>query len=160
MVFSVQSRQLGKFRSRDKNKQKNALKLFYDARWVISSFFSSIFIRICGDVRGLWGVMQLWMGWFVSVLVGLGFNKLLLGPQSGESAVDIFLGLEGMPLSDGSTRVRQHVRPVLRWRGCGFASDEDLPDGIILADLVVVKDGHRHDDFLGSGEMKIIIDSG
>lgn len=87
-------------------------------------------------------------GWLVSWLVRLRCEKLLLGIKGSQSTVDVFLRLEGMPLSDGAARVGQHVRPVLERCAWGFAANEDLPDGIVFSDLIVVEDRHRHKDFL------------
>lgn len=84
------------------------------------------------------------VGW----LVGLRCEKLLLGVKGSQSTVDVFLRLEGMPLGDGAARVGQHVRPVLKRCAWGFAANEDLPDGIVFADLIVIVDRHRHKDFL------------
>lgn len=87
-------------------------------------------------------------GWLVSGLVRLRCEKLLLGIEGSQSAVDIFLWLEWMPLGDGAARVGQHVGPVFHACALGFAANEDLPNGIVLADLVVVEDRHHHNDFL------------
>ncbi len=88
------------------------------------------------------------VGWLVSWLVRLRWETLLLGIKGSQSTVDVFLRLEGMPLGDGAARVGQHVRPVLNRCARGFAADEDLPDGIVFADLIVIEDRHRHKDFL------------
>lgn len=87
-------------------------------------------------------------GWLVSGLVRLRCEKLLLGIEGRQSAVDIFLWLEWMPLGDRAARVGQHVGPVFHACALGFAADEDLPNGIVLTDLVVVEDRHHHNDFL------------
>lgn len=87
-------------------------------------------------------------GWLVSWLVRLRCEKLLLGIKGSQSGVNVFLLLEGMPLGDGAAWVGQHVGPMLERRACGFAANEDLPDGVVLADLIVVEDRHRHNDFL------------
>lgn len=46
-----------------------------------------------------------------------------------------------MPLSDGPAWVCQHVGPVPKLSALRFASHPDLPDGVVLTDLIVVK--HR-----------------
>lgn len=88
------------------------------------------------------------VGWLVSWLVRLRCKKLLLGIKGSQSAIDIFLRLEGMPLGDWAARVGQHVGPVLQRCAWGFAAYEDLSNGIVLADFVVVEDRHHHNDFL------------
>lgn len=73
---------------------------------------------------------------------------LLLCIQGCQLAVDILLWLQWMPLGDGATRVGQHVGPVLQAEASRFAAHEDLSDGVVLTDLVVIKHCDRHQDFL------------
>lgn len=76
------------------------------------------------------------------------WNQLLLCGQRRQLTVDVLFGLQWMPLGDGATGVGQHVRPMLQTQAGCFATHKDLPDGIILSDLVVVKHSDGHQDFL------------
>lgn len=76
--------------------------------------------------------------------------KLLLGEETSQRGVYVLFLFQGVPLSDRAAWVGQHVGPVLQLCARGLAADEDLSDGIVLTDLVVVKDGDHHKDFLGS----------
>lgn len=91
---------------------------------VILFIFSSIFFRVfsvfVGDYAKLAEHVRMSVGchavvgWLVSWLVRLRCKKLLLGIKGSQSAIDIFLRLEGMPLGDWAARVGQHVGPVLQ----------------------------------------------
>lgn len=89
---------------------------------------------------GKWREMHGWVG----VEVGL-----LLGIQGCEGAIHLFLRLQWMPLGNGATGVGQHVGPVFQPSPCGPASYPDLPDGIVLANLVVIQHCDHSLDFLG-----------
>lgn len=54
-----------------------------------------------------------------------------------------------MPLGDGATGVSQHVGPVFQPGPCGPASHQDLPNGVVLANLVVIQHCDHSQDFLG-----------
>lgn len=73
---------------------------------------------------------------------------LLLCSQGCQLTVDILLWLQWMPLGDGAARVGQHVGPVLQTQAGRLAANEDLSDGVVLTDLVVIKHCDRHQDFL------------
>lgn len=53
-----------------------------------------------------------------------------------------------MPLGDGPARVGQHVGPVFKRSSLRFAAHPDLPDSVVLADLVVVEHCNHGLDFL------------
>lgn len=76
--------------------------------------------------------------------------ELLLGMEGSQCAVYVLFLLQGVPLSDGAAWVGQHVGPVLQLCARGLAADKDLSDGIVLTNLVIVKDSDHHKDFLGS----------
>lgn len=75
-------------------------------------------------------------------------GSLLLGVQGCKGTVDLLLGLEWMPLGYGAAWVGQHVGPVFQARPRGLAPHPDLPDGIILANLVIIKHCDNSLDFL------------
>lgn len=88
-------------------------------------------------------------GWVGVKMVQVG---LLLGIQGCESGIHLFLWLQWMPLGNGATGVGQHVGPVFQPSPCGLASYQDLPNGIILANLVVIQHCDHSQDFLGEQE--------
>lgn len=88
-------------------------------------------------------------GWVGVEMVQVG---LLLGIQGCESSIHLFLWLQWMPLGNGATGVGQHVGPVFQPSPCGLASYQDLPNGIILANLVVIQHCDHSQDFLGEQE--------
>lgn len=49
-----------------------------------------------------------------------------------------------MPLGDGAARIGQHVGPVLQTEARRLAAHEDLSNGVVLADLVIIKHCDRH----------------
>lgn len=53
-----------------------------------------------------------------------------------------------MPLGDGAAGVGQHVGPVFEPGPLALASHQDLPDSVVLADLVVVQHCDHSMDFL------------
>jgi len=63
-----------------------------------------------------------------------------------ESCIYFFLGLQRVPLGNGPPGVGQHVGPVPQLRARGVAACEDLADGFVLPQLVVVqhRDDHLH----------------
>ena len=77
-----------------------------------------------------------------------GGGSLLLGIQGCEGAVHLLLGLQWMPLGDGATGVCQHVGPVFQPGPCGLAPNPDLPNGIVLANLVIIQHCDHSLDFL------------
>lgn len=81
-----------------------------------------------------------------------GGGSLLLGIQGCEGGIHLLLGLQWMPLGDGATGVCQHVGPVFQPGPRGLASHPDLPNGIILANLVIIQDCDHSLDFLENRE--------
>lgn len=77
---------------------------------------------------------------------------LLLGSQGCEGGIHLLLWLQWMPLGDGTTGVGQHVGPVFQPGPCGLASHPDLPNGIVLANLVIIQHCDHSLDFLGEWE--------
>lgn len=59
-----------------------------------------------------------------------------------QSAIHLFGGQEGVPLGHGPAWVGQHVCPVSQLVTCGITTQEDLPNGIIPADFVMIP--HRN----------------
>ncbi|KAG7221579.1 hypothetical protein INR49_017110 [Caranx melampygus] len=66
-----------------------------------------------------------------------------------EGGIHLLLWLQWMPLGDGTTGVGQHVGPVFQPGPCGLASHPDLPNGIVLANLVIIQHCDHSLDFLG-----------
>lgn len=64
---------------------------------------------------------------------------LLLGIQGCEGGIHLLLWLQRMPLGNGATGVGQHVRPVFQPGPSRLASHQDLPNGVVLANLVVIQ---------------------
>ena len=56
-----------------------------------------------------------------------------------------------MPLGDGAPRVGQHVGPMAELRARAVEAHEDLADGIVFADLVIVQNGDHDLHFLPWG---------
>ena len=80
---------------------------------------------------------------------------LLLGIYGCDGSIHLLLRLQRMPLGDGATGVGQHVGPVFQPGPCGLASHQDLPNGVVLANLVVIQHCDHSQDFLGrTGESK------
>lgn len=81
---------------------------------------------------------------------------LLLGIYGCDGCIHLLLRLQRMPLGDGATGVGQHVGPVFQPGPCGLASHQDLPNGVVLANLVVIQHCDHSQDFLGrtSGKEK------
>lgn len=75
-------------------------------------------------------------------------GSLLLGSYGCDGGVHLLLRLQWMPLGDGTAGVGQHVGPVFEPGPRGLASHQDLPDGVILADLVVIQHRDHGLDFL------------
>lgn len=75
-------------------------------------------------------------------------GSLLLGIQSCEGGIHLLLRLQWMPLGDGATGVGQHVGPVFQPSTCGLASNPDLPNGVIFANLVIIQHCDHGMDFL------------
>lgn len=84
---------------------------------------------------------------WVSTLAGW-WSMLLLCSQRCQLAIDVLLWLQWMPLGDGAAWISQHVGPVLKTKASRLAAHEDLSNGVILTDLVIIKDCDRHQDFL------------
>lgn len=97
----------------------------------------------CGRGWGWgWGVGS-GSGWAMSAR-----GSLLLGIQGCEGAVHLLLWLQWMPLGNGAAWVGQHVGPVFEAGPRGLASHPDLPDGIVLANLVIIQHCDHGLDFL------------
>lgn len=62
--------------------------------------------------------------------------------------VHVFIRFERVPLSDGSPRTGQHVLPVPLLCPTAVHSHQDLPNGVVLTDLIVVQHGHDDLNFL------------
>lgn len=75
-------------------------------------------------------------------------GSLLLGIYGCDGGVHLLLWLQWMPLGDGAAGVGQHVGPVFQPGPRGLASHQDLPDGVVLADLVIIQDCDYSLDFL------------
>lgn len=63
-----------------------------------------------------------------------------------KSCIYFFLWLQRVPLGNGPPGVGQHVGPVPQLRAGGVAAREDLADGFVLPQLVIVqhRDDHLH----------------
>lgn len=70
----------------------------------------------------------------------------------GQLSVHLLLGLQDVPLSDGSPGVGQHVGPVAQLRPRAVEAHKDLADGIVLADLVIVQNSYNNLHFLQKGK--------
>lgn len=92
------------------------------------------------------------MGRWVGVWSG---GSLLLGIYGCDGGIHLLLWLQWMPLGDGAARVGQHVGPVFQPGPCGLASHQDLPNGVILANLVIIQDCDNSLDFLWKWGEKI-----
>lgn len=75
-------------------------------------------------------------------------GSLLLGVDGCNGSVHLLLRLQRMPLGDGAAGVGQHVGPVFQPGPGGLAAHQDLPNGIVLADLVIIQDSDYSLDFL------------
>lgn len=75
-------------------------------------------------------------------------GSLLLGIYGCDGSIHLLLWLQWMPLGDGATGVGQHVGPVFQPSSRGLASHQDLPNGIILANLVIIQHCDHSLDFL------------
>lgn len=89
-----------------------------------------------GDMMG-----NAWVGKVEVGTMCSGGGGLLLGIQRCEGGIHLLLGLQRMPLGDGATGVGQHVGPVFQPGPCALASHQDLADGVVLANLVIIQ--HR-----------------
>lgn len=76
---------------------------------------------------------------------------LLLGNYGCDGGVHLLLRLQWMPLGDGAAGVSQHVGPVFEPCPRGLAAHQDLPNGVVLANLVIIQNGDHGLDFLQSG---------
>lgn len=76
---------------------------------------------------------------------------LLLGNYGCDGGVHLLLRLQWMPLGDGAAGVGQHVGPVFEPRPCGLAAHQGLPNGVVLANLVVIQHRDHGLDFLQKG---------
>jgi len=68
-----------------------------------------------------------------------GWGGLLLGIQRCEGGIHLLLWLQWMPLGDGATGVGQHVGPVFQPGPRALASHQDLPNSVVLANLVIIQ---------------------
>lgn len=75
-------------------------------------------------------------------------GSLLLGIYGCDGGIHLLLWLQWMPLGDWATGVGQHVGPVFQPGPRGLASHQDLPDGIVLANLVIIQHCDHCLDFL------------
>lgn len=75
-------------------------------------------------------------------------GSLLLGNNGCDGGIHLLLWLQWMPLRDGAAGVGQHVGPVFQPGARGFASHQDLPNGIVLANLIVIQHCDNSLDFL------------
>lgn len=75
-------------------------------------------------------------------------GSLLLGIYGCDGGIHLLLWLQWMPLGDWATGVGQHVGPVFQPGPRGLASHQDLPNGIVLANLVIIQHCDHCLDFL------------
>lgn len=90
-----------------------------------------------------WGIYTYWLK--STTRQTLKGPRLFLG---GELSVHFLLGLQHVPLGDGSPGVGQHVGPVAQLRPRAVEAHKDLADGIVLADLVIVQNSYNNLHFL------------
>lgn len=89
--------------------------------------------------------------WFPSE--GFAGERNLDGVLQCQGVIHLFGGQESVPLGHGPARVGQHVCPVPQLVARGITAQEDLPDGIIPADVVMVPHGnHQPDPLQGERE--------
>lgn len=96
-----------------------------------------------------WGIYTYWLKSTT--------RRVLKGPclfLGGELSVHLLLGLQHVPLSDGSPGVGQHVGPMAQLRPQAVEAHKDFADGIVLADLVIVQNGYNNLHFLWRGKSK------
>lgn len=65
-----------------------------------------------------------------------------------ELCVHVVFRFEHVPLSDGSPRIGQHVLPVPLLCPTAVHSHQDLPNGVVLTNLIIVQHGHYDLNFL------------
>lgn len=87
------------------------------------------------------------LDFWVSALAGR-WSVLLLCSQGCQLTINLLLRLQWMPLGNGSARVRQHVGPVFQTQASRLAAHEDLSDGVVFTNLVIIKHCDNHQDFL------------
>lgn len=75
-------------------------------------------------------------------------GSLLLGIYGCDGGIHLLLWLQWMPLGDGAAGVGQHVGPVFQPGPRGLAPHQDLPNGVVLANLVIIQDCDYSVDFL------------
>lgn len=75
-------------------------------------------------------------------------GSLLLGIYGCDGGIHLLLRLQWMPLGDGAAGVGQHVGPMFQPGPRGLASHQDLPNGVVLANLVIIQDCDYSLDFL------------
>lgn len=63
-----------------------------------------------------------------------------------QGGIHLFGGQEGVPLGHGPARVGQHVCPVPQLVARGIAAQENLANGIIPADFIMVPHRNHHLD--------------
>lgn len=85
-----------------------------------------------------------------------GRGGLLLGVQGCQRSINLLLGLQWMPLSDGAARVGQHVGPVLQLGARRLAAHPDLPDGVVFTNLVIIQHCDHSLDFLGNEKKQVL----
>lgn len=73
---------------------------------------------------------------------------LLLGNYGCDGGVHLLLWLQWMPLGDGAAGVGQHVGPMFEPCPRGLAAHQDLPNGVVLANFVVIQHRDHGLDFL------------
>lgn len=76
------------------------------------------------------------------------WGLLLLCCQRCKLTINILLWLQWVPLGDGAARISQHVWPVLKTQAGSLATNKDLPNGIVLTYLVIIKHCDNYQDFL------------